>query len=288
MEELWLWNANLISEKSWFQQIDDLKSKNLFTNQKKVKEELKELFIQAIQKRIPKKKYGVFFSGGVDSSLIAALSKGICYVVGFQDGTKMPEDVVEAEKVAKKLKLTLRSKIYNLEEAEQIIKKTVSLLKKPDVVNVGVGAVVLAAAELAKKDRITYFLGGLGSEEIFAGYERHKVEDINQECWNGLRMMHQRDLIRDFTLSNHLGITLRTPFLDEKLIKFAMQIPGEWKLNKDHKKIILREVAEEFLGEFAWRKKKAAQYGSCFDKAIAKLTKKTGFKFKKDYLGSLK
>jgi asparagine synthase (glutamine-hydrolysing) len=41
------------------------------------------------------------------------------------------------------------------------------------------------------------------------------------------------------------------------------------------------------LGEMAWRKKKAAQYGSCFDKAISKLTKKNKFQFKKNYLESL-
>ena len=61
----------------------------------------------------------------------------------------------------------------------------------------------------------------------------------------------------------------------------------EWKLTKEYKKVILREVAEEFLGEFAWRKKKAAQYGSCFDKAISKLAKKEGYEKKSDWLKSL-
>jgi len=78
-----------------------------------------------------------------------------------------------------------------------------------------------------------------------------------------------------------------TPFLDEELINYAMKLPGKWKLTKKEKKIILREVAEEFLGEFAWRKKKAAQYGSCFDKAISKIAKKNGFKLKKEWLDSI-
>jgi len=46
----------------------------------------------------------------------------------------------------------------------------------------------------------------------------------------------------------------------------------------------LREVAEEWLGKFAWRKKKAAQYGSCFDKALIKLTKREGLKLKKEWI----
>jgi len=71
------------------------------------------------------------------------------------------------------------------------------------------------------------------------------------------------------------------------LISYAMKLPAEWKIIDGKKKVILREVAEEFLGEFAWRKKKAAQYGSCFDKAISKLAKKNGFNLKKEWLDSL-
>src|SRR3989338_2010006 len=131
-------------------------------------------------------------------------------------------------------------------------------------------------------------MGGLGSEEIFAGYERHdRAKDINKECWQGLKQMWGRDLVRDFALAKSLGITVKTPFLDKELIKYAMMLPGSWKIVKDEKKVILREIAEEFLDRFAWRKKKAAQYGSCFDKAIGKLAKKNGFQFKKDYLESL-
>ena len=62
-----------------------------------------------------------------------------------------------------------------------------------------------------------------------------------------------------------------------------------FKLDKENKKIILRE-ATEFIGlkkEFAWRKKQAAQYGSNFINGIEKLAKKNGFKLKKDYLQSL-
>jgi asparagine synthase (glutamine-hydrolysing) len=51
----------------------------------------------------------------------------------------------------------------------------------------------------------------------------------------------------------------------------------------------LREIAED-IGvprEASGRKKKGAQYGSNFDKAITKLAKRNGFKLKKRYLDSL-
>ncbi|MFH1682211.1 MAG: asparagine synthase C-terminal domain-containing protein [Candidatus Woesearchaeota archaeon] len=296
MQELWSKEDRLITEEEWIKTISNLKKKDTIKNLSEAKKQLKDILTDSVKKRVPQdKKIGVFFSGGVDSSFIAAVCKELsadftCYTVGFQEGTKEPEDILEAKKVAQKLGFKLKYKLFNLKETETIIKKTIKTLKpvhKTDVVNIGVGAVILAAAELARKDKINHLLGGLGSEEIFAGYQRHQVKDINQECWRGLKAMWSRDLVRDFTLSQSLNITINTPFLDEELIAYAMTLPGHWKINPEGNKMILREIAEEFLGTFAWRKKKAAQYGSCFDKAISKLAKQQGFKFKKDYLDSL-
>ena len=294
--ELWLDNGNLIEEKKWVKKIEGLRTK-VISDKELLKKEIKEKLTAAIEKRWPRQQFGILFSGGVDSSAIALISKQqgydfTCLAVGFQDETKMPADIEEAKKVAQKFNFDLRYKIFNLKEAEKIIKKTVKILKKTgktDVVNVGVGAVVLAAIEMGKEENIKHFMGGLGSEEIFAGYERHAgVKDVQEECWRGLKMMWGRDLVRDFNLAKNLKVELRTPFLDQDLIKTAMQVPAKWKLTKNEKKVILREVAEEMgLGEMAWRKKKAAQYGSCFDKAIGKLAKKNKFKLKKDYLNSL-
>jgi len=154
----------------------------------------------------------------------------------------------------------------------------------------GVACVELGCIELGKLDGVTHFFGGLGSEEIFAGYNRHdKSEDINEECWKGLNQMWQRDLVRDCALANSTGVTVSTPFLDRDLILESMAIPGEEKIKGDVKKHILREIAEE-LGlphEFAFRKKQAAQYGSKIDKAMQRLTKEKGFEYKRDYLKSL-
>ena len=100
--------------------------------------------------------------------------------------------------------------------------------------------------------------------------------------------MWHRDLLRDFKIAKYLGLELKTPYMDLEVIKTAMNINPMYKIDKINKKIILREIAEDFGldAEFAWRKKKAAQYGSKFDRAILKLAKKHGFKFKADYLNS--
>ena len=61
------------------------------------------------------------------------------------------------------------------------------------------------------------------------------------------------------------------------------------KIDSLSNKKILRNIALD-LGipkEFSNRKKKGAQYGSGFDKAILRLAKRNGFKLKKRYIESL-
>jgi asparagine synthase (glutamine-hydrolysing) len=272
----------MISQKSWFKHIAKLKKES-------PEKDLKTAILDSIQP--PKKKFGIAFSGGIDSSLIAYLckkkkAKFTCYAVGIENST----DIEAAKKAAKLLKIKLRYKIFTLEEAEKIIKKVKKLLNTTDIVKIGVGAVDYAVYLLAKEDKISTIYTGLGSEEIFAGYERHvDKKDINKECWKGINQMWERDFKRDLVIAEKLKIKFLTPFLEDDVIKAAMAIDGKKKINRSYKKVALRKLAEK-LGlpkEIAWRKKQAAQYGSKFDRAILRLARRNGFKFKKDYLKSL-
>ena len=80
-----------------------------------------------------------------------------------------------------------------------------------------------------------------------------------------------------------------SPYINDELIILAMSLPRIQKIDSQKNKKILREIAIEIgipriISE---RKKKGAQYGSGFDKAITKLAKKNGFKLKKRYIDSL-
>jgi diphthine-ammonia ligase len=278
-QETWMNNKGLVEEKEWVNHIKQLNPKTA---------NLKNAIIQSIEKRIPKQKFGIMFSGGIDSTLIALLCKGhdfICYTAGLENS----QDLEVAKKAAKDLGLTLKHKTLSLKQAEKIIKQTTKIVG-PDTMKVGVGSVFQAVMQLAKKDGIKILFSGLGSEEIFAGYERHlNSDDINEECWSGLKQMWQRDLTRDYQIAKLNGMSILTPFLDDKLIQTAMAIPGQEKIIKNVKKYPLR-IAALSLGlpeEYSFRPKKAAQYGSRFDKAIEKLTKQNKFKYKADYLKSL-
>lgn len=260
-------------------------------------EELKEkttaLLDHAIEKRIPEKKFGLLFSGGIDSTYLAKYFKDKGYdftchtaVLDTSSGT-IPPDLEAAQKVAKELNLKLKVKKIKIEEIPKYLQKIVPLIEDSNVVKVGVALTFYVACETAKENGCKVIFSGLGSEEIFAGYERHKNSaNINQECLSGLRKMYERDLYRDDVITMDNSLELRLPFLDVELVRYALKIPGNYKIKGEVTKYILREIALQkgIPEEFALRKKTAAQYGSKFDYALGKLAKQHKFPSKSAYL----
>lgn len=261
-------------------------------------ETVEKLLIKAVEKRIPKSetkiKVGVLFSGGIDSTVIAKIiqDKGYditCYTAGFLDeGTKEPDDLIIATKVAKDMGLKLRSKVIGLKETEKYLKEIIPIIEEADVVKAGVALPFAVCCEMAKEDGVKIIFSGLGSEEIFAGYERHKTttKTINEECITGLKAMHDRDLYRDDVITMNYGMELRLPLLDKELVEYSLSIPGEQKIIDGVEKAILRKISKKIgvVDYVCERKKKAAQYGSRFDSAMKKLARKNGFKTRKEYI----
>ncbi len=298
--EIYAEQGNLVKRENWEKLIASIETKyeNLETNKERAKRKLSNLIEKAVIERAQNlNKFGILFSGGVDSTLIAFLCKKhnfdfTCFTIGLENS----QDIEYAKRIAEKHNFDLKYKILSLEELENVIKNVVKILNNDEIVWVSVGSVLYATAKLALQSNINILFGGLGTEEIFAGYQRHedalKNNDfaaVHKESWNGLKNMWARDLLRDSAIAKHLGIELRTPYMDLSVIKAAMNVNPMYKIDKINKKIILREIAENFgmEKEFAFRPKKAAQYGSNFVKGIDKLAKKHGFAAKKEYLKSL-
>lgn len=298
--EIYIKQGSLIKKEDWGRLIASIETKyeNLETNKERAKRKISKLIENSIIERAQNlNKLGVLFSGGVDSTLIAFLCKKhgfnfTCFTIGLENS----QDIEYAKRIAEKYNFSLKYKILSLEEFENVIRNTVKILNNVDIVWISVGSVLYATAQLALQDSIHTLFGGLGTEEIFAGYQRHEIaldnndfESVHKELWNGLKNMWQRDLLRDSIIAKKLGIELRTPYMDWDVIKAAMDINPMHKIDKTNKKIMLREIVENFglEKEFAWRPKKAAQYGSNFVKGIDKLAKKHGFATKKEYLKSL-
>ncbi len=287
MAEWYVRRGRLIARAQFEAEIASLKTTKTLAIKALAFNVLKHDIPVAITNRMPAKPFGVLFSGGLDSTLIAVVCKRAaapftCYTVGLKAaGLKASEDIEWATKVAHELRLDHRIILLSLEDAGRLFARTARVLG-PDlltVVNVGVGAVGLAGLEAAKRDGHRAVFSGLGSEEIFAGYERHRrAADVQAECWRGLAGMYGRDLRREAAISASAGVEVLTPFLDKNLIRDAMEVAPALKVRGDVTKYILREVAAS-LGVPApvtRRKKRAAQYGSRLDRALEIVAKRHG------------
>ncbi|HLC64572.1 MAG TPA: asparagine synthase-related protein [Candidatus Nanoarchaeia archaeon] len=290
-------NGSLVPKNEWISYISGLENNfdDLETNKERAKRNFSEKFVNAVKSRA-KGRFAVLLSGGVDSALIALICRQLgcdfqCYTLGIGNS----KDGAAAERVAMEYGLKLKKITISQDELETVFLKILKVIGEPDVVKVEVGAVLYVLLAQVTKDGINNVFGGLGSEEIFAGYQRHEealkkgFEALHKECWSGLKGMWERDLVRDSKVSGMFKVNLLTPFLDRDVIVSAMNIHPMYKIDGENKKIILREVAEDIglKHEFAWRKKMAAQYGSNVDDALERIARKKGMKKKEFLISSL-
>lgn len=254
---------------------------------------------KAVSIRLPDERFGVLFSGGLDSTVIAHICMLLgkehgrditCYTVGLKEVTP-PPDVEHARWIADRLGLDLKVKLIDIGEVETHLRKVVPLVEDSSVPMVGVALVMYVACAAAREDGIRTMFSGSGADELLAGYDRHKRSvDINRDCLEDIMKIYAINTFRDDVVSMHNGIELRVPYLDQEFVEYSLRIPAELKIKDAQNKWILREAAKE-LGlpdELALRKKQAAQYGSRFDKAIGKLAKDSGASTKTEYLNNFK
>ncbi len=263
------------------------------------KEAVKKLLLalsEAVKKRVPEKKFGLLFSGGIDSTAIALVLKRLgcsfkCYFA-FASGKELgvPRDIAFAKRIAEKLGLELEIVPASREETEENLKKIVPLIESSNPMKIGVALPFFVACKKASADGVKVLFSGLGSDELFAGYKRFARSNcISEDSRNLLLQMYENDFYRDDLVLMHHNIELRLPFLDRQIVEFALQLPKELKIRGETNKLVLRKAAES-IGlekEFAFRGKISAQYGSNFDKAIEKIARKNGFRQKTVFLNSL-
>lgn len=137
-------------------------------------EQLRELLDQAVQRRLMSDvPLGVFLSGGIDSSAIAALaSKHISatdlntFSIGFTEPDF--DESAYAKQVAQLIGSQHHSAILSLETSKELLPEIMSKLDEP------LGDSSLLPTYLLchhARQKVTVALGGDGSDELFAGYD---------------------------------------------------------------------------------------------------------------------
>ncbi len=99
-----------------------------------------------------------------------------------------------------------------------------------------------------------------GLVKRFFGDYQEKIRDKSVICQMQLVdtkfWLPDHLLMRADKMTMAASIELRTPFLDHKLVEFALGLPDRFKINKGTQKFLLKDVAEEFLPKEIIHRKK--------------------------------
>jgi asparagine synthase (glutamine-hydrolysing) len=234
---------------------------------KRVREKLIETVEGQMMGDVP---VGVLLSGGLDSSLVAAIAarwyrkRGEqlkTFAVGLEDSP----DLKAARAVAEYLGTEHHEKVYTPEDALEILAEVVRVIENfdPSLVRSAVPNYILA--EFTAR-YVKVVLTGEGADEIFAGYEYlsefETEEDLHAELVRIIEGLHNLNLQRGDRVTMAHGLEARVPFLEREMIELGLSLPAGWKLASESQpeKRLLRQAFDGWLPEdFLWRKK--AQFG---------------------------
>lgn len=215
--------------------------------------ELRHLLVAAVAKRISNGHTGSWLSGGLDSSVIAALARRQTaelhtFAVGLQGAT----DLLYARIVADFIHTKHHELLCTREDLLTALPDVIYHLESFDALLVRSSLTNYLVARLAS-DYVPAALSGEGGDELFAGYEYLKSFEpsaLQAELIDITGRLHNTALQRVDRCSKAHGLIAHVPFLDQDVVSFALTIPSRYKLNRKAgmvEKWILRRAAEELL-----------------------------------------
>ncbi|MBO0768362.1 MAG: asparagine synthase (glutamine-hydrolyzing) [Solirubrobacterales bacterium] len=214
---------------------------------------------------------GVFLSGGLDSSLVAAIAARWCAERGerlptFAVGLEGSPDLLAARRAAEFLGTEHHERTYTDAEALEVLPQVVRAIEHfdPSLVRSAVPNFLLA--EMAS-EKVKVVLTGEGADELFAGYEYFHDEftdtdQMQQELMASLNGLHNLNLQRCDRVTMAHSLEARVPFLDSEVIEHAMGLPAAWKVasrGMPEKRLLRKAFAGWLPEDLLWRTK--AQFG---------------------------
>jgi asparagine synthase (glutamine-hydrolysing) len=244
------------------------------------------ILLKVIEVAVKKRNYkpcAIAFSGGLDSSLLAALCRDAkLYSVGMAGS----HDIDQTKKAAHLLGLLDDLHLHELtmDELETAIPDVIRAIESHDPMKVSISLPLFFASKDARLDGIRVMLSGQGADELFAGYKRYESMDSPElmiALKKDLDNIAENNLERDDAVTMANSVELRVPYLDRKVVELALRIAQELKIKNGIRKYILRLAAKELLPDgLVCKEKKAAQYSSGIYSAMEKIARKNGYKGK--------
>jgi asparagine synthase (glutamine-hydrolysing) len=236
---------------------------------RQVRQALEDAVVSHLMSDVP---VGAFLSGGLDSSLIAAIARRhVRELHTFAVGVEGSSDLLAARYVAQYIGSTHHEYTFTAEESLALLPEILYYLESFDQDLVRSAIPCYFCARLAA-GYVKVILTGEGADELFAGYQYYKTyrqpEALHQELRRSIASLHNLNLQRVDRLTMCHGLEGRVPFLDTRFIHLGLQIPTSLKLkfNGDGQAIekwILRQACEDLLpADILWRGKEKFGEGS--------------------------
>jgi asparagine synthase (glutamine-hydrolysing) len=221
--------------------------------------------------------YGVLLSGGLDSSVISAITKKFAakrieddeqsqawwptlhsFAIGLEDAP----DLKAAKIVADALGTVHHELTYTVQEGLDAIRDVIYHIETYDVTTIRASTPMYLMSRKIRAMGIKMVLSGEGADEIFGGYlyfhKAPNAKEFHEETVRKLLALNMFDCARANKSMAAWGIEARVPFLDKEFLDVAMRINPQDKMcgNGKMEKHILRECFENYLPEaVAWRQK---------------------------------
>jgi asparagine synthase (glutamine-hydrolysing) len=243
----------------------------------KIYQDLYGALYESVEARVSADRpIGCLLSGGLDSSIIAAISSKLCrrircFVIGAEDSP----DVIAARKVAAYLKVPLQVVPFNIAEALANIPRVINSLETYDITTVRASTPQWHLARwISENTDIKVILSGEGSDELFMnGYAYTKLYEDAHELWEEgeclMSELYLFDCLRTDRAMAAWGLEVRVPFLQKYLVEYTRQLDPELflysrvpyaELDRSIEKALLRNMAARYAllpPEIIWRPKEA-------------------------------
>jgi len=235
---------------------------------------MRGIFEAAVFKRFMfERPFGVFLSGGFDSSIVGALvakHNAPEPIHSFSIGMEGSTDLIKARVVAKHIGSIHHEVIVTADDMLSAITTVIQQNETYDTTTVRASTPMYLLSKYIKENTdIVVVFSGEGSDEASGSYMYfHNAPSENEfqdECVRLLQDLCYFDCLRCDKSTAGNGLEVRVPFLDKEFLTEYMRVPVEWKVPKDGMEKWFIRKAFDGTGllpdEILWRKKEAFSDG---------------------------